>query len=55
MGVAAKKVNQNLPNSGIIEYVNKYHRGTDERFNREIENDVPGTEDFFRFEKIMSK
>lgn len=39
----------------IVEYVNKYHRSVDERFNREMDHDIPGTEDFFRFEKVMTK
>lgn len=39
----------------IVEYVNKHHRSRDERFNREMEHDVPGAKDFFRFEKVMTK
>lgn len=39
----------------IVEFCNKHHRSRNERYNQEQDNDIPETEDFFVFEKIMKK
>ena len=35
----------------IVEFCNKYHRN--EKYKSPPEDDIPGTEEFFRFEKVM--
>ena len=39
----------------IVEFCNKHHRSHNEHYNQEWDKDIPGTEDFFVFEKIMKK
>lgn len=36
----------------IVEFCNKYHHSCKENYNQE-NNDIPGREEFFRFEKVM--
>ena len=37
----------------IVEFCNKHHRCNNEHYNQDPEDVTPGTEDFFRFEKVM--
>ena len=37
----------------IVEFCNKHHRCNNEHYNQAPEDVTPGTEDFFRFEKVM--
>ena len=37
----------------IVEFCNKHHPCQDENYSPEPQDNVPGTDEFFRFEKVM--